>query len=388
MRKTVVDGSNVSGFQRTALLATDGYINTSLGRVGIPTICLEEEAAQKLEDARTEFGTSSVGKDGYARYRLDRLGIPLIEIATDSNIKSNEHAKETAAYIGMVLRSVEGVKRGLGTIRQDVNISIKGHPRVEIKGFQDVKMFIPTIEKEIERQQKSNDKKSEVRKAEPDGTTTFMRPMPGSARMYPETDLPLLHISRGRINNLKANLPKLRKDIKEELKQRGLNDEMIHLIVSENKVEEFKSLLPLSKDANLIAKMLVLWPKDFSRKLNKIVEFETDVIESVLDAVRKNKIGISNVQDVLFDIANGKKLEDARKGGELFQKLFVRARLYRSGNPGARQGHTGGLPRLLGAVAHLSGQVLCIAAITATVQTVADGRRVGTILSNSSLLPR
>src|SRR3989338_8627639 len=124
MRKTVVDGSNVSGFQRTALVATDGYIETSKGKVGIPTICLEEEAAQKLEE-----------RDGYARYRLDRLGIPLIEIATDSNIKDNEHAKETAAYIGMVLRSVEGVKRGLGTIRQDVNVSIEKGARTEIKGF-------------------------------------------------------------------------------------------------------------------------------------------------------------------------------------------------------------------------------------------------------------
>ncbi|MBS3100494.1 Glu-tRNA(Gln) amidotransferase subunit GatE [Candidatus Pacearchaeota archaeon] len=301
MRKTVIDGSNTGGFQRSVMIAKDGCIDTKEGKVRIKSIVLEEDAARIISKEKEK-----------AVYRLDRLGIPLIEIATEPDMKNPEQVKESALYLGDILRACK-VKRGIGTIRQDVNISIKGHPRVEIKGFQDVKMFIPTIEKEIERQQKSNDKKSEVRKAEPDGTTTFMRPMPGSARMYPETDLPLLHISRGRINNLKANLPKLRKDIKEELKQRGLNDEMIHLIVSENKVEEFKSLLPLSKDANLIAKMLVLWPKDFSRKLNKIVEFETDVIESVLDAVRKNKIGISNVQDVLFDIANGKKLEDAMK---------------------------------------------------------------------------
>lgn len=113
MRKNVVDGSDVSGFQRTALVAMDGFIETSKGKIGIPTICLEEEAAQKLEE-----------KEGFVRYRLDRLGIPLIEIATDASIKNNEHAKEVAAYIGMVLRSV-GVKRGLGTIRQDVNVSIE-----------------------------------------------------------------------------------------------------------------------------------------------------------------------------------------------------------------------------------------------------------------------
>ena len=109
MRKTVVDGSNVSGFQRTALVAMDGHINTLQGIVKIPTICLEEEAAQKIEESNE-----------FVRYRLDRLGIPLIEIATSADIKSPEHAKEVAGHIGMVLRSVEGVKRGIGTIRQDV----------------------------------------------------------------------------------------------------------------------------------------------------------------------------------------------------------------------------------------------------------------------------
>src|SRR3989338_6954119 len=128
MRKTVVDGSNVSGFQRTALVAMDGFIDTSLGKVKIPTICLEEEAAQKLEE----------GKD-FVKYRLDRLGIPLIEIATSADIKSPEHAKEVASMIGMVLRSVDGVKRGLGTIRQDVNVSISKGARTEIKGFQDLR---------------------------------------------------------------------------------------------------------------------------------------------------------------------------------------------------------------------------------------------------------
>ncbi|GAF96681.1 unnamed protein product, partial [marine sediment metagenome] len=107
MRKIVIDGSNVSGFQRTALIATDGYIETSLGEVRIPVICLEEEAAKKIKETKDS-----------ATYRLDRLGIPLIEIATEPDIKNPEHAKETASLLGMILRSTGKVKRGLGTIRQ------------------------------------------------------------------------------------------------------------------------------------------------------------------------------------------------------------------------------------------------------------------------------
>jgi len=140
MRKTVIDGSNTSGFQRTILIARDGWIETEKGKVGISFLYLEEDAARIVERGKEK-----------EIYRLDRLGIPLVEIVTAPDIKNPEHAKEVALAIGDLLRSCK-VKRGIGTIRQDINISIKGHPRVEIKGFQEVKMFISTIEKEIERQ--------------------------------------------------------------------------------------------------------------------------------------------------------------------------------------------------------------------------------------------
>jgi len=259
MRKTVIDGSNTSGFQRTVLIAQNGWIETPLGKVGIESVVLEEDACRIIE--RTE---------NRVVYRLDRLGIPLIEIATAPDIKNPDHIKEVALALGDILRACK-VKRGIGTIRQDVNVSITGHPRVEIKGFQDPKMFIATVDKEITRQMQSKKKVSEVRKAEPDGSTSFLRPMPGSARMYPETDLPLLEISRKQINEVKGNLPKLRSDIKSELKQKGLSEEMILLILKNNMLDEFKELINLTKDADLVAKMLVLWPKDFANKIGKDV---------------------------------------------------------------------------------------------------------------------
>ncbi|WMW23216.1 Glu-tRNA(Gln) amidotransferase subunit GatE [Methanolobus mangrovi] len=141
MRKIVVDGSNTSGFQRTAFLAKDGYLDTSVGPVGVGVLCLEEEACQKIEDK----GDSII-------YSLDRLGIPLVEIGTDPDIISPAHAKETAQQIGMLLRSTGKVKRGLGTIRQDVNISIAKGARVELKGVQALDMIETMVELEVERQ--------------------------------------------------------------------------------------------------------------------------------------------------------------------------------------------------------------------------------------------
>ncbi len=141
MRKIVIDGSNTSGFQRTALIATNGYIESSEGRVGIEVLCLEEEAAQKVED-----------RGDVVVYSLDRLGIPLVEIGTAPDITSPRNVREVAERIGMILRSTGKVKRGIGTIRQDINISIAKGARVEIKGVQELALIETIVEREVTRQ--------------------------------------------------------------------------------------------------------------------------------------------------------------------------------------------------------------------------------------------
>ena len=135
MRKLVIDGSNTSGFQRTALVALNGTLPNG-GE--IETICLEEEAAQRVKDDI---------------FSLDRLGIPLIEITTSPCMHTPEEVQEVAEYIGMVLRSTGKVKRGIGTIRQDVNISIRGGARVEIKGVQELDLIAEVVRREVQRQQ-------------------------------------------------------------------------------------------------------------------------------------------------------------------------------------------------------------------------------------------
>ncbi|HDQ59578.1 MAG TPA: Glu-tRNA(Gln) amidotransferase subunit GatE, partial [Candidatus Woesearchaeota archaeon] len=141
MRKTVVDGSNTSGFQRTALVAENGFINKN-GKIRVSSIALEEDAARRIENSGNEV-----------RYRLDRLGIPLVELTTEADIHDPDQAKEAAEYLGLLMRMTCKVKRGIGTIRQDVNVSIKGGNRVEIKGFQALSEMPSLIRNEIERQQ-------------------------------------------------------------------------------------------------------------------------------------------------------------------------------------------------------------------------------------------
>ena len=376
MRKIVIDGSNTSGFQRTVLAATDGYLESKEGRVGVDVLCLEEEAAQKVEDK----GDSVI-------YSLDRLGIPLVEIGTAPDIVSPQHAREVAELIGMFLRSTGKVKRGLGTIRQDINVSIAEGARVEVKGVQALDLIETIVEREAARQvalleikkelnerkasvsdnivdvsslfsnsgskviKKAIDKKGivlavnlsgfaglvgteiqpgrrlgtefsdrakksgvggifhtdelpnygiteneinslrdavgakdgdcvvmvadakkkaygaleavivrareameivpeETRRALPDGNSAYMRPLPGAARMYPETDVPPVLITQERINGIE--LPELINErvarYKKDLK---LNDELANQIARSPNMPLFESIIKEAPEANL-----------------------------------------------------------------------------------------------------------------------------------------
>lgn len=308
MRKTVVNGSNTSGFQRTVLIAKDGYLETSEGRVGIDTICLEEDSARIIDKEEGIF-------------RLDRLGIPLVEIATKPDIKTPRQAKEVALYLGEVLRSCN-VKRGIGTIRQDVNLSIKGGERVELKGFQDIRNVEWAMEIEIQRQIKLvREGKSilEVRNVLPDGKSKFLRPLPGPARMYPETDLPLLKISRDMINKAKKKLPGLKKDSKKYLEKKGLNEEMISLLLKQKKVEEFKELVGVLDNSNLVAKVLLVFPKEISKRegisyLKVEKGLSKDVLAHILEQVKKGDISERDVKHVMERIVKG---DDHKKALEI-----------------------------------------------------------------------
>jgi Glu-tRNA(Gln) amidotransferase subunit E-like FAD-binding protein len=245
------------------------------------------------------------------------LGIPLVEIATGPHMHTPEQIKECALKLGEVLRACK-VRRGIGTIRQDVNISIKNSDRVEIKAFQDPKIMIQTVDNEILRQIECVKNKScqkEVRKCLPDATTEFLRPMPGQARMYPETDLPLLRISRDRMNALKKKLPKMKHEIRDELKKIGVSEELINLVI-EN-LDEFQVLIKVyDKDANLVAKMIALWPNEFASRMKKgVLEIKAilneNILEKVLEALNEGKIAASDVKEILMKVASGIAVADA-----------------------------------------------------------------------------
>ena len=142
-RKNYLDGSVPAGFQRTMIIGKDGYVELENGkRIGVEFLSLEEDAARKI---KTELKTNY--------FRLDRLGIPLVEITTKPDINRPDECREAAERLGLLLWSTK-VKKVLGSIRQDVNVSIKDGTRIEIKGVQKLDIIPILIKNEISRQLK------------------------------------------------------------------------------------------------------------------------------------------------------------------------------------------------------------------------------------------
>jgi glutamyl-tRNA(Gln) amidotransferase subunit E len=446
MRKIVVDGSNTSGFQRTAFLASGGYIETSEGCCRIDSLCVEEEAAQKIE----EIGDSVI-------YSVDRLGIPLVEIATAPDIRSPRHAREVAEQIGMFLRSTGKVKRGLGTIRQDVNISIAEGARVEIKGVQALDLIEDIVRREVERQlnllfirqdlmerkafvceeiydvtglfidtkskvlQKGVKKGAilaallrkfegligkevqpgrrlgtefsdraktsgvggifhtdelpnygitekevqavrdaigarsgdavimvadesekarlaieavitrakeaiegipeETRRALPDGNTVYMRPLPGAARMYPETDVPQIEISQEYFDSIET--PELLTErVKRFVSENGLNKELAEKIAYSKYLPLFESLIETYRkdtdvNSTLIARTLVGIVPEIRRNWVETENLTDEHFKGLFAAISNQEIAKEAIQDLLTALSE----EPGLSASEAISKL-------------------------------------------------------------------
>ncbi|MGB9675234.1 MAG: hypothetical protein ACPLYW_01390, partial [Candidatus Nanoarchaeia archaeon] len=125
-----------------------------------------------------------------------------------------------------------------------------------------------------------------VRNILPDLSSKFLRPMPGAARMYPETDLPLIFLDKKEIEKLE--LPKTPEQLKSELVSLGLSKDLVEQFANSpylnmffEFVQKFNNLNP-----NLIATTILIMPKEIRRKLQlPSFELRKDELELLFKAL-------------------------------------------------------------------------------------------------------
>jgi glutamyl-tRNA(Gln) amidotransferase subunit E len=441
MRKIVVDGSNTSGFQRTALIATDGYVEVGDRKISILSVCLEEDAARKVEAKSDEI-----------LYRLDRLGIPLIEVATGPDMRTPEEVQEVAYRLGTLLRATRRVKRGIGTIRQDLNISIPGGARIELKGVGDLKMIPDYVRNEVNRQKMllrvkdilngrgaeplafepvdateifkdceskvikgalddkgaviavrmpgfagvmngdnktlrlgsemagrartkgvkgifhsdelpnygieqsyvdrlreflgmtgendafvicaAREKKAkdalqaaveranealvgvpeETRDPLPDGTTKYSRPLPGAARMYPETDVPPTEITAARLQLVRDSMPEFPEQIEARLvSQYGINPQQAKQIVRQSYDELFERIAADRAMAPIAATMFLNTFSELEKDGLDLGAITDEMILSLFDHLKQGRFAKEAMPAILREMASGTSIDDAVK---------------------------------------------------------------------------
>ena len=463
MRKTVIDGSNTTGFQRTCIIASDGWIKVKGKVIPIQAASLEEDAARKT-------GTEEDGKT--ISYRIDRLGIPLIEVATAPVIYSPVEAQEVAFAIGRILRDTGKAMRGLGTIRQDLNVSLPNGALIEIKGVQELELISKVVEYEVQRQLgliqvkkelqnravKSEEIKedfvdasevfkqtecevihkaldrgkqvlavklpyfsgilkhelmpsfrvgtelsdhakfwgrvggifhtdempaygvtakeieelrkavgakdkdavvfvadtaenaqdalkavvkraqeviegvpAETRTAKDDGTTRYMRPRPGAARMYPETDIPPSEITSALVEKIRSNLPEpAEKKLKRLLKEYGLNDKLGKQIINSEYAGLFEVIV---KESGVAATMVAVFLTETLKSLKRdgiaVENVTDDQVMKIFKSVGSGEVVKEAVADVFIWLSQneGKNLQDAVDA--LGLKIFSKTELAR-----------------------------------------------------------
>lgn len=129
-RKQYLDGSIPTGFQRTAIVGIEGEIPLKSKKVRLIQLSIEEDSCREISDI------------GHERiYTTDRLGMPLIETVTYPEMLTPDEVVEAGQYIRYVTRSTGKVRTGIGATRQDVNVSVAGGTRVEIKGVPQIVLF-------------------------------------------------------------------------------------------------------------------------------------------------------------------------------------------------------------------------------------------------------
>jgi glutamyl-tRNA(Gln) amidotransferase subunit E len=152
-RKQYLDGSIPTGFQRTAIVGVEGVIPYKNRKIGIIQVALEEDACREVCDVGHTI-----------TFKTDRLSIPLVEVVTHAHMKDPKEVVEVAQKIGRLLRATGKVRRGSGSVRQDINVSITGGERVEIKGVQKLQHIEKLVHIEALRQKALLGIKEELKK--------------------------------------------------------------------------------------------------------------------------------------------------------------------------------------------------------------------------------
>lgn len=307
------------GFQTTQdakPICYDGFLDVTVGdkttKIHINRIHLEEDAGKSTHDQDPYFSLID----------LNRAGVPLIEIVTEPDFRTSDEAYEYLAQIRQLVQYL-GVCDGNmeeGSLRCDANVSVrlKGETRLgqraEVKNMNSLKNVKLAIEYEAKRQirllEKGEKVKLETRSFDADTNTTFSlreKEMANDYRYFPEPDLQPIVLTDEYINEIRAEMPALPKQLVEKYtKKLGLSAYDAKVLTDEKAFSDyFNETIKYTKHYKAAANWLTVPVKSFLNKSNvNIADFAISpkTLAELVELVQSGKVNFSLAAQELFPV--------------------------------------------------------------------------------------
>ena len=153
----------------------------------------------------------------------------------------------------------------------------------------------------------------ETRDPQPDGSSTYSRPLPGAARMYPETDVPPIPVPAERMERILANLPELPEvRIGRIAAEYGIHEQQARQLVREGWDDVFEEIAADREMAALAARTLTSTLSELERDVD-ISRLDEAAFKAAFAGVSAGKFAKEAMPDVLRKMAEGKGVDDAVK---------------------------------------------------------------------------
>lgn len=305
-------------------LCSGGVVSLPEGDVRIHRVHLEEDTG-KLQH------TTIDGKE-VTLIDFNRSGVPLIEIVTEPDIRSGEHAKSFLKKLHQIIRylDISDADMEKGSMRLEPNISVKksedeGLPpyKVEVKNINSFNFVKKAIEYEVDRHvsilESGTIPKQETRGWNEDAGQTFSQRSKEHAedyRYFPDPDIPPLRFTEQYIESLRENLPELPEEKARRFKEvYQLSDQSIEILIGNRQIAQyFEDAVKEGQSHNLSPVTIANWI--INKKVDIHAVSATDLLHQIIQATTIIHVSDDEIQQAIQDTLSehAKAVQDYKAG--------------------------------------------------------------------------
>ncbi len=301
--------------QNDTTLGYGGYIELSNGKkIRIRELHIEEDPAKIVEH-----------KDNYILLDFNRSGTPLVEIVTEPDFENIDEVREFFKKLLAILDYLDAFDPNKGVIKADVNVSVEGGGRVEVKNVMGIKNIEAAINYELTRQREIVKAGGKVERETRHFREKSKKTIPARKKEFEEdygyifdTDLPYYEVPE-------VELPKMPWEVKDELISLGVKPNIAEAIAFYSK-DHGLGFLELAKRNKEIANELAKWYQVF---FEAEVSFDQvkPLLNEFVEAVKWYLEGKLNNQGIRKAILEGLKEGSILKVAERYKLIEIDEKL-------------------------------------------------------------